>query len=222
MGSAEQQVPAGQAAHLGREVEQVPARVGDHVLLGHRQQGRHLGQVAEHSFRPQLVHHRVDERLLAVGTVQVAVEQPLTLPDERQRLRGVQVLVPPVEVRAGLGVADRVVEADFHAAEDLRELIEPVQVDLGEVVDADPGELLDRGHGSPAPGLVAEERELVLAHAGVLLPQLRLLEVHAHAVSLVHLAHLLRPDRAGEMHPVVARDREADRLLSASEYVDED
>ena len=117
---------------------------------------------------------------------------------------------------------DRVVEADLDAAEDLGELVEPVQVDLGEVVDVHAGELLDGRHRGRAAGLVAEEGQLVLAHARVLLAQLGLLVVHADAVGLVDLALLLRPDRAGEVDPVVARNGEADRLLAAGEDVDQD
>src|SRR5690242_21533585 len=44
------------------EVEQVPARVGDHVLLGHRQQRVDLGQVAEHALGAQLLHDRGEDR----------------------------------------------------------------------------------------------------------------------------------------------------------------
>ena len=62
----------------------------------------------------------------------------------------------------------------------------------------------------------------VLAHAGVPVPQLGLPEVHAHPVRLVDLARLLRPYRSGEPDPVVAGNGEADRLLPAGEYVNED
>jgi hypothetical protein len=56
----------------------------------------------------------------------------------------------------------------------------------------------------------------------MLLPQIPLLIEHAHAVGLIDLALLLRPDRAREMHPIVARDRKADRFLTTGWYVDED
>ena len=89
----EGQVAAGQAAHLAGEVQQVPAGVGDHVLPGHGEQRIDLGQVAEHALGAQLLHDRVEERLLAVRAVQVAVGQAVTLADEGQRHRGGQVLV---------------------------------------------------------------------------------------------------------------------------------
>ena len=123
-----------------------------------------------HSLGAQLLHDRVEERLLAMRPVQVTVGQAVALADERQRLRRVQVLVAGREVRTGVGVLDRVVEADLHAAEYAGQLVEPVQVDLGEVVDVHAGELLDRVHGGLAPGLVALERELVLADARAAAP----------------------------------------------------
>ena len=98
--NVEDELAAGKAPCLSREVEQVPAGIGDDVLLRHGQQLLDLAQVAEHAFGAQLMHHRVEERLLSVRAVQVAIGQPVALPDERQCLRGVQVLVAGVEVSA--------------------------------------------------------------------------------------------------------------------------
>ena len=61
---AEQEATAGQSVQRGREVEQVPAGVGDDVSPGHRRQRLDLGQVVEHSLGAQLVHHGINERLL--------------------------------------------------------------------------------------------------------------------------------------------------------------
>ena len=171
---------------------------------------------------PQLMHHGVKERLLAVRPVQVAVGQAMALSDERQCLPRIQVLEAGVEMGARVAVAGRVVEADFDAAEYPGELVEPVQVDLGEVVDMHPGELLDCSHGGRPTGLVPKESKLILTNGRVLGPELLLLVVHAHAVGLVDLARLLRADRAREVDPVVTGNREADGLLSAGEYVYED
>jgi hypothetical protein len=104
---AEDEVAAGQVARLGREVQQVPARVGDDVPLGDRQQGLDLGQVAEHPVGAQLVQHRVQERLLAVRAVQVAVGQAVALADERQRLRRVQAAEQVLEVMPSLPLIAR-------------------------------------------------------------------------------------------------------------------
>ena len=116
----------------------------------------------------------------------------------------------------------RMVEADFDAAEDLRELVEAIQVDLGEVVDVHPGQLLHRGHGGGPACLVAQEGQLVLAHGRVLGAELLLLVEHAHAVGLVDLADLLRAHRAGEMDPVVARNGETGRFPAVGGHVDQD
>lgn len=77
---------------------------GDDVLLRDGQQGVQLGQVAEHPLGPQLVDHRVEERLLAMGAVQVAVGQAIALAHERQRLGGIQVLESSGEIGAGVDV----------------------------------------------------------------------------------------------------------------------
>src|SRR5258708_23993327 len=70
--------------------------------------------------------------------------------------------------------------------------------------------------------LVSPQRQRTLAHAGILLPQPRVLVVHADAVRLVDLADLLRADGPGEAHPVITRDGERGRLAAAGRDVDQD
>ena len=123
----EDQVAAGQAAHLGGEVEQVPPRIGDDVLQSDGKQGVQLNQVAGARPRPAVGRSLgPKEYLLAMGTnIQVAVGQAVTLAHERQRLGRVQVLVSGGEIGAGVHVVDRMPEADLHPAEHPRELVEP-------------------------------------------------------------------------------------------------
>ena len=148
----------------------------------------------------------------------------MPLADESQRHLGVQVLVAGllgVEARVGVE-RDRVLEADLHAAEHLGQLVEPVQVDLGEVVDVHPGEGLHRGHRGRPARLVALEGHLVLAHLRVLLADLGLLLGEGVSVGLVDLARVLPVVGLRERDPVVARNREPDRLLAAGRDVDQD
>ena len=100
------------------------------------------------------------------------------------------------------------------------QVVEPGQVHLGEVVDLLPGDRLDGGDRGRLAGLVGLQVTLVAAHRGVhgLAQRLRVGE----AVGLVDLALRLAVVRLGVGHPVVARDREADRLLPAVEDVEED
>ena len=71
----------------------------------------------------QLIAQRVkvpEQRLLRMNS--------LKDPDrlyEGQRLRGVEMLIPRAEVGPRLDVVDSVAQADLHAAEYLRELVEP-------------------------------------------------------------------------------------------------
>jgi len=141
----ERQVLAGKGLHIGEEVEQVPALIGDQVLLGDREQLGELAEVGEHALVLQFPDHVVDHRLLTVRAVQVAVGQVVPLPDEGQRLRRVEQVISGGNVRSRVGrIVGPVVQAHLDAAEDLRQPVEPLQVELGEVVDVHPGERLDR------------------------------------------------------------------------------
>jgi hypothetical protein len=56
-----------------------PARGQHHVLVRHVDQAAQFADVAERAGLLQLVHHRDEERLLAMGAVQVAVLQAVAL-----------------------------------------------------------------------------------------------------------------------------------------------
>ena len=133
---------------------------------------------------------RVHDRLLALGAVEVAVGQAVPLAHEGQRHLRAEALVAGVlggEARVRV-VRDRVGEADLYAADDLGQLVEAVQVQLGEVVDTHPGERLDGLHFGRPARLVALVGELVLADAGVLRLGLVLRGGQGEAVGLVDLA----------------------------------
>src|SRR5215472_4712147 len=91
-----------------------------------------------------------------MGTVQVAVGQAVTLAHEGQCLGRVQVLVASREVGAGVDVAYGVVQADFHPAEYLGELVEAVEIHRREVVNMDTCELFDGRDGRSLACLVAK------------------------------------------------------------------
>ena len=90
------------------------------------------------------------------------------------------------------------------------------------MIDVHAGELLHRRDRGGAARLVALEGDLVLAQAGVLLPELGLLGGQGEPVGLIDLALGLPVVGGGKGNPVVARDGEADRLLAARRDVNQD
>ena len=70
-----------------------------------RPQAGELAEAGEHTLVLEFPYHVVDDRLLAVGAVQVAVLEVVPLPYERQHLRCPEVLVAHLEIGAGVGVA---------------------------------------------------------------------------------------------------------------------
>ena len=188
-----------------------------------RIQAVHLRQVAEDALVLELLQHRGDVGLLAVCAVQVAVGQVLALADEGHRLRlGLEGEDARREVRTGVRVLGRPVQADLDRADVAGEHVEPHQVHLGEVVDRDVQQRLQGGDLRLDPGGVADLRELVDVGGAGRRGLLRRVVVGV-AVGLLHLhrAHRVAVAVLG-VDPVVARDREADRLLAAGEYVDQD
>jgi hypothetical protein len=144
--------------------------------------------------------------LLAVGTVQVTVFQAVPLPDECQRLLGVQRLAPRREVGAGIRVVDGVLQAHVHAAKALGQVVETGQVDLGEVVDGHPGEVSHRLQRRSATCFAAPCFQLFLA-ARTFVDEFLLDVLFGEAVGFFDL-DVVVAGHAGERHPVVAGDRE--------------
>jgi hypothetical protein len=133
------------------------------------------------------------------------------LAHEGERVRSRDDLLARREVRAGVLVLGRPVQADLDPADGLADLVEAQQVDLGVVVDGHPADVLDDLPGRAAgsrhgfgvdPGLVGDA---VLAQ----LPGGGELRQPEGRVDLV-LAQL-----AGKVHIGVARDRERLDLLLA-------
>ncbi len=75
------------------------------------------------------------ERLLSVGAVEVAVVEPMALADERQDLRGVELVDASGEARARVTVGHGVVQTDGDPPRRLGDVVEPDEADHGESVD---------------------------------------------------------------------------------------
>jgi len=215
--------------HLAGELQQVPALAGDQVIAGEVHQGAELANAGEQPAGLELPQDVIQDGLLASGPVQVTFREVVPLPDKGERLGGVKVLVPDLQVRAGVGIgqvraAAIGLDADLDAAELLGKLVEAVEVELGEVVDLLAGQRLDRIDGGLPAGLVALEVGLPGRHARAGLRELGHLGGHGIPVRVVDLAHgdAVVVHRVLHLDVVVTRDGEADRLLPAREDVYED
>ena len=126
-------------------------------------------RVGERPRAEHLADHRPEELLLAGDPVEVAVRELLALPHEGERLVALDHLAPCGQVDARVLLLGRPGQADLDAAELVDHALEPLEVDLQVVVDADLGEVLDR---VDEQGRVAElEGPVELAHlAGTTLP----------------------------------------------------
>lgn len=136
----------------------------------------------------------------------------MTLPDKRQRLRGIQPLTPG-EVGSGVRVVDGMVQAHINAAEGLGQIVETGQIDLGEVVDRDAGQASHRPQGRGPGSFTAPGLELFpVAHT--LVGQLFCHVLLGQPVRLFDLDVVVSRN-AGEGHPVVAGIEKATTLPSA-------
>ena len=140
----EADVAAGHAAELRDQPVEVPAAV-EHDVPGDRvDEPADRARVGQRPGRQHPARHAGEERLLAGDAVEVAVLETVALPDEGQRVRPADRLRPGRQVDARPDLPLGPPEADRHAADRLGHLHETGQVDLGVVVDGEPGELLDR------------------------------------------------------------------------------
>ncbi len=149
----EGEIAAGQVVRLLRELQQVQSTVDGRVLLGDVQDPADLRRAGERAGLAQLVGQRRDEGLLPAFPVQVGevVEVDVlapgvpSLPDERKRLRRVDLLLSGGEGRTGERVVRCLLQAHRDRLHDLGDLEERDQRDLDEVVDRHPAEeLADR------------------------------------------------------------------------------
>jgi hypothetical protein len=132
--------PVGQPAQLaGPEPVVDLQRAGGGV-----QDGVEPQRVQQRAAGGQLADHRGDEALLALDAVDVPARQARALPHEGQRLLAADRRDAGGQVDAGLGLARGPGQAHLHAVEVVDDLPEAVEVDLHVVVDAHPGQLLDR------------------------------------------------------------------------------
>ena len=120
-------------------------------LLGDGEQRTQRRRVGQRARREQLLGGRGEEHLLTADAGQVALRQAVALPDERERRGAGDRLHACGEVRAGQHVARGRREAHRHAADGLGQRREADEVDLGVVVDREPGEVLDRADQRRAP-----------------------------------------------------------------------
>ena len=245
---AEREVLAGERAHVGREVGQIPAAVGDEVILGGGQQGGDRAEVAQHSLALQLPDHVVNGRLLPGRAADVDPGKRVTGPDVREGLRrrqvqvlgaarlpvvailvrvearvigvGLRVYVGEVRSRGEAALGGSRLDAHLHAAELLGQVVEADDVRLGEVVDVHAGDRLHRLDLEQLARLVGPEVEVVVAHLARVVVDVLVVGV---VVGRVDLA-LGEPVEGGmgEVDHVVAGDREAHRLVPAGEDMDED
>ena len=93
--------------------------------------------------RRRLAGQGREELLLVLRTVQVAAREGVPRPDEGQRLLAVQGLLARLEVGAGLLVLEGLRDVDLHAADRVHDVGEAGEADLGVVVDAQAGVVLD-------------------------------------------------------------------------------
>ena len=78
----------------------------------------------------------------------------------------VEIVTPLRQVESRLGVVERLVDADVHAADSVDEGVESAEADLGVVVDTDAGELLDGFRQQLRTAEVVRRVDLVAALTG--------------------------------------------------------
>ncbi len=167
-------------------------------------------------------HHH----LLTHHAVEVAAGEFVTLPDEAQRLRAVQLLRAGRKVGARKWFVDRLFEADVDSAEGVGDQREAQQSDLGVVVDGDAGEVGDGFDQRLAAGLGALALGLVRRGAGLdQADPLLFLGLAVDAVDLGlaesgggHVGVAGNGDRGGRL-PVVGDAHQDDRVGVAGHLV---
>jgi hypothetical protein len=168
----------------------VPGRVGDYPdqLAG---AGGQVGAL-------EALQQRCHQVLVAPDALQVRSLADVAGPPEGQRLRAPHVVPAGAQVQLGLRVMHRERQADADPADVVDDLLEPGEVDLDEMIKADPGRLL---HGLP------EAARAAVGERGVDLLDLARLRGLAGGACL---------RRTGQhRHDRVARDAEHDHVVPA-------
>jgi hypothetical protein len=155
------------------EGQQLQARIGGDVLLGHTDQSAQPRRVEEGSGLLELEEQRGDEGLLAafpvqVTEVQLGVHRIAALAHESHRLSCVDLLIATVEVGAGIVVAGVLLQTHSDRLHYLGELVEGDHGHFHEVVDRHAAqELGDRIDLLLATGVAASLlHDGLVAHTG--------------------------------------------------------
>ena len=114
--------------------------------------------VGQRARREQLLGGRGEEHLLAADARQVALRQAVALAHERERRGAGDRLRRPRGSWRREQVARWCREAHRHTADGLGQRREADEVDLGVVVDREPGEVLDRADQRRAPARATPRR----------------------------------------------------------------
>ncbi len=203
-------LPPGQVSHLRGEAEQVEPGVKGQGAAGGVGEAAELAGGGEGPCGKHFAGRPGQEGLLPADPVQVTLGQSVSLPDEGHRGAAGNLLGAGFEVGAGVGIVDWGVEAYRHPADRVGQGVEADQVDLGVVVDAQPGEGLDDGLQFGAAGVVGVHFYLRRGHTAFPpVPRLGVkLRGAVEGVDLVRLVGSLGAVVVGPFHHVRHRRRD--------------
>ena len=205
------------------EAGEIEARVDGDVLLCDLEQVTQRAGTGQCTAAAQRIHQRDYERLLASSPIEVG-EQLIVLvaalPDERHRLRGVDLLDAAVKIGSREAVGGVFVEADGDGLHDAGYLEERAKGDLDEMVDRHAQHASDSGDFGLATGLARR-----------LLPRLRIGSGGVHRVHrllvgvpvrLLDLAFTHAARASGNVDVVIAGDRDGGHRAVAARKMQQD